>query len=905
MMKNYYLRRAQEFPCFERFVSRWAFIIKALILCSVGFLLFIMPDLPVCLAQRQTPSSFDVTLEELGYNDHVLWGPEDRGYYYFGLPPGWQPRSDSYLELNLEYDAILQEEYAPAVFEVQLNGKVLEAINLETSENLELQIEIPPETLLLAEDQYLNELQLSLDVYAECEQALRVSMSVLRSSSFHFVYEESPLLLDLANYPKPLYQPGSFKPNAARLVLPAEPTEGEVTAAVMTAAGLGRLTGNRLTLTTSLASDLPPVVSSGEHLLVIGQPDHSPLIRRLDLPLALTERQLALRSEVPLTVTSGQAFSYTLFVKNTSSRSRSLALHDRWDVHIEVLDCSADCEAVPPDALRWNIGTLKSGQTISMVVRMQLKPETVFSEEVAHTASLLGEREAVINVDTLGCGVSATGSDEGRVASSFEKGPYFFFGDTYAVSESDGLIQEVIAPWSNRHVIFVVTGLNENALVKAGQALSADSRFPGMTGTYAIVQAIQSFSETVTPPLEEMPLASLGYADRTLGPYESLEFVFDVPRSWSPTVGSGLMLHYAYGSALSKVSGTLEIELNYMPIYSIPLDKQDVQNALREIDFPQTRLRNGSNRLSVQVAGDFPKCMSDLFAKRFWATIYSDSLIRLPHNVKTEGRGPDLGDFPQPFSRKSDLSDVVFSLPVNPSLVELNGLLQLASLLGSASKGYDFSPQVVLGDAPHETQWRDSQLIALGRPTSNPYIAVLNDFLPQPFIPGTDEIQQRIDNVIYAFPPDYSLGYIQLLASPWDAERIFLIATGSTDEGVTWALDALTDDNLRYQLAGNLAILAHENTIRTTDTREQPTDYTELFSQPLAPLMVPKVTATPMPTATPSPTITPSPTAIPLAEGATTPAVVRQRPIWLFPLLIVSVLTVAVTVGIALWRARN
>jgi len=134
-----------------------------------------------------------------------------------------------------------------------------------------------------------------------------------------------------------------------------------------------------------------------------------------------------------------------------------------------------------------------------------------------------------------------------------------------------------------------------------------------------------------------------------------------------------------------------------------------------------------------------------------------------------------------------------------------------------------------------------------------------------------------------------------------------LVVTGSTDEAVAWALDVLTNDELSYQLSGNLATVVREGEVRATDTRESAAeDGTEISYATLIQVMTPEATVTPTPTVTPA-----TPTPIPVLATMTsipadTPVVVkRSQPIWLMPLLIVSILAVVVSVGIAIWQARS
>lgn len=243
-------------------------------------------------------------------------------------------------------------------------------------------------------------------------------------------------------------------------------------------------------------------------------------------------------------------------------------------------------------------------------------------------------------------------------------------------------------------------------------------------------------------------------------------------------------------------------------------------------------------------------------------------------------------------------------------------MVQLLSLLGSQAQGNYFRPRVMPSNQAEPDLWPDHHLIVLGRPTRNPYLALINDRLPQPFIPHSDEIQQQVDNIVYRLPPGYDLGYIQLLPVPWNEARAVLVATGTTDTGFHWALNALSNRGLISQMKGNLALLVQEEDMRTTDTRQSENENGEEITSTLAAVLTPEAIitvtstvtmATPVPDpATISPTRPASITSpVSSAAEAEVQAPVSRRPSWLIPLLSVSALLILIAGSIAIWQSRS
>ncbi len=899
--------------------------------------------LPAHTAVAQSPNTFEITLEELGYDEVLMRGPLSATRYYFSLPSTWAPQEGSSLALHLSYFFTGHETDPSAFLRVILNDELLHTETLKAADDLRLFVNLPPDTLLASEDQYINTLKLEFEVDEECERALLVHLAVSNSSFLHFLYQKEPVRADLALYPAPIYQPQAFEQGGLRFILPAEPTDAELEAATMIAARLGRLTVAQLPISATLSSDLQGVMPQ-EHLMIIGQPDDLPLIRQLALPVSVAARQLSVSSEMPAVIEPGDVTSYTLTVVNTSNVTQSLALEDRLPTAGRLLSCSAPCTEVRPGVARWEIGVLAPGGQVSSTITLQIDPPPdpgvaaggPLDATIEHTASLLDEQGNVLNVDTLSAQVGIPTSDQ-RVTSQDEQSlelaegqrGYLFTQEGQGVAEGDGLVQEIISPWQPDRAAIVVTGLDEAALLKAARALSSDNHFPGMWGSYALVQASHPISESVTAPAENRSLASLGYQDDAIASLhlEYLEYRFQLPAGWELHDDAYLALHFAHGIALNDIEATLEVQLNGLPIGSLHLDESNTAESWMAFPLPATATQTGSNRIRIQASADNEYICQYITSERYWLTVFADSFLHLPHQAA--GLVLTLDKLPYPFANNPNLEDLAFLLPEHPASSEVEGVLRLASQMGSVAGGDDFLPRVASGEQPDVESWAGHHLVILGTPTDNIYLAAANDKLPQRFRPGTNEIQQEIDRVVYRLAPGESLGFVQELPSPWDQERAVLAVTGTNKEGVAWALDALTDDQLRRMLSGNLASI-RDQTVWSLDTRQTtPEEMATIAEQirlqlvgdatptPTATLALPSLpTTTPvqsltteptqLPGATPTqlPSPTPSPTAGITPEPVPAPAESAQ-PTWLIPLLVASALVVVVAVGIAIWQARR
>jgi hypothetical protein len=150
----------------------------------------------------------------------------------------------------------------------------------------------------------------------------------------------------------------------------------------------------------------------------------------------------------------------------------------------------------------------------------------------------------------------------------------------------------------------------------------------------------------------------------------------------------------------------------------------------------------------------------------------------------------------------------------------------------------------------------------IGKPSSVPLLAEINDQLPAPFDFETETASERNMQVIYRIPSGMSVGYLELLHSPYNAEKPILVLSGNSDDGLVMAGDALQQNQLSSQLAGVFAV--------TNGTQIATGSASSAFSA--VGTLVPADQA-----------ILPTPMPVPQTAYST-----LQPPAWLLPLLIAS-----------------
>jgi hypothetical protein len=398
------------------------------------------------------------------------------------------------------------------------------------------------------------------------------------------------------------------------------------------------------------------------------------------------------------------------------------------------------------------------------------------------------------------------------------------------------------------------------------------------------------------PQPTDLTFADMGYGDWILtGSSQEATYYFGLPIGWRLTKGAYIELHFTHSRLLNYDGSFLNIRFNDQPVATVALSEETSRNGELVVELPSSAVSAGeSNRISVEAQmRPFNECT---YANT-WLLISSVSLLHLDHREQ-DARSLDLGFYPYPFDQRPDLADVLFVLPPQPWPEEWEEVLQLAATLGATAGGPNFAPAVALGDTWPETELSNYHIIAVGRPSRNPVLQQVNDQLPQPFLPGSDVIEQKLDEVIFRLPQATDLGYVQLIPSPWSETRAFLAVTGTTDEGRKWAAHVLTSSP--WVLGGNLT-LARGDEVSTVDTRRLTLGGVAMAVATAVPEMIPVAVVTATSTATPlSLELTPGISAMESTSSEET-----NRPAWLIPLVVMAGLAVVASFAIAFWQARR
>lgn len=400
----------------------------------------------------------------------------------------------------------------------------------------------------------------------------------------------------------------------------------------------------------------------------------------------------------------------------------------------------------------------------------------------------------------------------------------------FQIAESeadDGVIQMINSPWSNAHVILVVSGNTDQGVIKAGQAIGSSVLLTSHSPNLAVVQQVQVVPVPIAQQTSQT-LTDLGYEGWLFqyrgGGTESYNFY--IPPGMTVAPDAYLELVYAHSALLNFDRSGIVVVLNGSPIGSVRLSESTAGQATNrvKITLPASAIKPGNNFLEMKVSLLPPDICETLGMQGIWINLWPETtlylpLIPAPVNLVSN---LDLAAYPAPFVYDPMLGSTAFVLAHN-DLESWRLALQMAAFLGQSARGPLSALSVFYADEISEAEREQYNLLVVGSPSQLSIMDEMNSFLPAPFADGSDNAAMEDSfQVTYRIPSDSPLGYVQMMSSPWNTYNVVLAVLGNQTQGVSWAASSLIDPKLRSRLAGNFAVV-NASQIMTSDTRLSPT----------------------------------------------------------------------------------
>ena len=267
-------------------------ILSAMLLCGLLFS-------PATAAPRiQTDGTLaTLSFSMLGQTDILMRGPYSATSLRFGLPLNWAFEEGANLQLIIT-SSLVTDAASPvgegqpigASLGVNFNRNQVALIPLTAGENVVYEISIPPDAMIPSLNDGRHVLELLLDADTDCDPNLlhQTSIGISSASQFTFPYTEQTPVLDLKQLPSPIFQRDSVYPVESVLIIPDQPSAQEMQAALIAAAGLGRMSESQLPLSLLSSGQITEEILGASNLIFLGRAENLSLLRDVELPAPLS-----------------------------------------------------------------------------------------------------------------------------------------------------------------------------------------------------------------------------------------------------------------------------------------------------------------------------------------------------------------------------------------------------------------------------------------------------------------------------------------------------------------------------------------------------------------------------------------------------------------------------------------
>lgn len=356
----------------------------------------------------------------------------------------------------------------------------------------------------------------------------------------------------------------------------------------------------------------------------------------------------------------------------------------------------------------------------------------------------------------------------------------------------------------DRDYLLVVAHERET-LLEAAQLLGDADRVAQLHGrsAYVSVGEARAFIETGAPSALAVEgqytfKDMLGHGASFVGPFHQTATIYlPVPEDYTLSSEGKFSFHIRYSENLDWDRSLMTVYWgNQLPLYSRQLTRDGASGTTVAFSVPAD---------AVGVAGTYMTITFDLEVKDLdctprqlnmpWAYIAEDSFLYLPQG---ERAGLSLSNRPAPFQRNSRMDNVLVVLPDVPDAEELILCGRTVAMLGAGSNPYG-SLRAVRADLFNANTDGDCNLILVGKPSSNRLIAKLNSSLHFRY---SDDLTRYESNDKLILNEAYAreVGVIQLLVSPYSANRAMLVLSAPESTGIKAMIERISNDKLRWAL---------------------------------------------------------------------------------------------------------
>ncbi len=390
----------------------------------------------VALIENENLVRFDL----LDFEGFTLHGPSDTVRIYLAIPADWQLIEG--VEVQLDIVAFISNGrfatddgvYGGGIL-IEFNDELLDSVEIVRNGAQTITLPVPAAALESRRVDGRFPLDITLIGDMICDFEHDINVVIQPTSRFILPNEKTTPITDLTKLPRPIYQ-RSFLPDEVTVVVPTEPTAGELQAALTVAAGFGKMGSSKLTLFLTPVDELASNIRDQMHLIFVGRHEEFEMLEAVTLP-PLPIEDVAEDAGVLQTAVSPWNSSKVIIVvsgANDAAIHKAAQAISSGAIRTEVRKDVAIVEKVDPDRvayaapqatrsfaeLGYSLKLLQGRGTIRTEIEFSIPPGHTLEEGSEAVLSLLFNHSALLDYARSGISIILNDEPVGSIRFSDE-----------------------------------------------------------------------------------------------------------------------------------------------------------------------------------------------------------------------------------------------------------------------------------------------------------------------------------------------------------------------------------------------------------------------------------------------------------------------------------------------------
>ena len=239
-----------------------------------------------------------ITFDELGYNERIMIGPYDLETILFSTPSTWQMTSGTII---LHYatggtfsgESLDSAGWVGGSIFIFFNEILIDTILLDRTGEATVDIQIPATAFEPVTDDGRHILTILFDASFTCDyEDFQETLFISSDSALLLEHQDKTPPIDLSQFPIPIYQPNSPVTTDLTIVVPDQPSEAELQAALDISAGLGFVAGGGLNINLVALGELTEDILGSDNILFVGLPSMVSTFQDVMFPIPISDGEL-------------------------------------------------------------------------------------------------------------------------------------------------------------------------------------------------------------------------------------------------------------------------------------------------------------------------------------------------------------------------------------------------------------------------------------------------------------------------------------------------------------------------------------------------------------------------------------------------------------------------------------